>query len=115
MSTSIIEGIKYCEKNTDGILVCLGDMPFINTKLINRMLKLFSDKELKTIIYPIFRKKRGNPVLFSSHFFSEIKLLTGDVGAKDIIENNQLHVKELKCQTNAVIKDIDTIEDMDTF
>ena len=38
MTTSIKYGVKVVSHECDGLLICLGDMPFINTSEINKLI-----------------------------------------------------------------------------
>ena len=71
MTSSIKEGIKEVSQNSDGLLICLADMPYINTSEINKLIHAFVQnriKEKKLIVVPVFQGQRGNPVLFSIEF-----------------------------------------------
>jgi molybdenum cofactor cytidylyltransferase len=54
----------------------------------------------------------GVPAIFPKNYFSELKKMSGDFGARDILNKNS-NVMSLKKQTNFI--DIDTEEDLQTF
>src|SRR5439155_3438478 len=85
LSTSLKRGIAALPLDLDGVLVCLGDMPLISGRHLDRLIAAFNPLEGRAIIVPTRRGKRGNPVLWSKRFFAEMTRLAGDVGAKHLI------------------------------
>ncbi|SVD17278.1 uncharacterized protein METZ01_LOCUS370132 [marine metagenome] len=109
MASSIRYGIKALKNNYDGAMILLGDMPFIEYKTIDEMVDLYHDRG---IIVPVKDGKQGNPVLFSSTFFPDLRLLTGDKGAKRIIRENHDSVIHTTVLTDEIFHDLDTPEQM---
>ncbi|MDH5475461.1 MAG: NTP transferase domain-containing protein, partial [Cyclobacteriaceae bacterium] len=95
---------------------CLGDQPTLKKGVYNQLIHAFSaasHKNKKSIIVPFYKKAKGNPVLFSSHYSSSILAHTAPEGCKEIIENNKNHVIKLPVTSSAILHDIDTKEDYD--
>ena len=65
----------------------------------------------KTIIQTKYHNGRiGHPILFSYHFFDELKSLNGDVGGKEVIRENSQFL--FQCwSANEYPEDIDTPND----
>ena len=66
MTTSIKYGVKVVSHECDGLLICLGDMPFINTSEINKLIHAYAKNRIKgegLIVVPVFKRQRGNPCL----------------------------------------------------
>jgi len=95
--------------DSDGIMFILGDMPFISSKIINQLVQQFDSNK---IIVPFNNGKRGNPVIFPSHLFSELKKISGDRGAKPLIQKYIEDVKEVPIQSKAIFQDIDDREEL---
>ncbi len=96
---------KYPELNA--VLLVLADQPFIGSIHLNAIINLhLTEKE--SIIITRKEDYRGVPVLFPRKFFKELRLLSNDEGAKQIINRNKNCVKEVFSQDN--IADIDTFE-----
>lgn len=110
MASSLKAGIAALSPNLDGAIVALGDMPEIQAAHLERMISAFEPKEHRSIIVPIHQGKRGNPVLWSSELFPAMTRLTGDVGARSIIDQNAESVVELDLGTAAIHVDLDTPE-----
>src|SRR5207253_7580029 len=85
-------------------------MPLISGRQIDRLIAAFNPLEGRAIIVPTRRGKRGNPVLWSKRFFSEMAELAGDVGAKHLIGEHPELVAEIEMDDDAILVDIDTPE-----
>jgi molybdenum cofactor cytidylyltransferase len=115
LSTSLKRGIAALPTDLDGALVCLGDMPLISGRHLDRLIAAFNPLEGRAIIVPTRRGKRGNPVLWSQRFFPEMAELAGDVGAKHLIGEHAELVAEVEMDDDAVLVDIDTPEALDAL
>ena len=115
LSTSLKRGIAALTSDLDGVIVCLGDMPLISGRHLDRLIAAFNPLEGRAIIVPTRRGKRGNPVLWSRRFFAEMADLAGDVGAKHLIREYAELVAEVEMDDDAVLVDIDTPEALDAF
>ena len=114
MTTSIKSGVKDVSPDCDGFLICLADMPFINTPEINKLIHAYvrnRKKENRLIIVPVFQGNRGNPVLFSCEFRNDILEHKKESGCKEIIMNNSESVKEIEMDDDNILLDVDTHED----
>ena len=109
MASSINSGIGAMNNDFDGAMILLGDMPYIETKLIDQMIELFQEYK---IVVPVKNGRQGNPVLFSSTFFNDLQSLDGDKGAKRVIQENFSSVVPTHVMTNAIFRDIDTPQQM---
>jgi molybdenum cofactor cytidylyltransferase len=110
LSTSLKRGIAALPPDLDGALVCLGDMPLISGRHLDRLIAAFNPLEGRAIIVPTRRSKRGNPVLWAKRFFAEMSELAGDVGAKHLIGEHTEVVGEVEMDDDAVLIDVDTPE-----
>ena len=106
-------GIAALPPDLDGVIVCLGDMPLISGRHLDRLIAAFNPLEGRAIVVPTRRGKRGNPVLWSSRFFPRWPTLAGDVGAKHLIGEHAELVAEVEMDDDAVLVDIDTPEALD--
>jgi molybdenum cofactor cytidylyltransferase len=115
LSTSLKRGIAALPADLDGALVCLGDMPLISGRHLDRLIAAFNPLEGRAIIVPTRRGKRGNPVLWSKRFFQEMANLAGDVGAKHLIGEHAELVAEIEMDDDAILVDIDTPDALDAL
>lgn len=108
LSTSVKRGIAALPADCDGALVCLGDMPRVTSRDLDRLIAAFNPVEGRAICVPVRNGKRGNPVLWARRFFPEIQSLAGDVGAKHLIGAYTEAVAEVQTEDDGVLIDIDT-------
>jgi molybdenum cofactor cytidylyltransferase len=108
MSTSVKVGIAAVPADADGAIVCLGDMPQVDAKLIDRLLAAFDPEKGALVVVPTIDGKRGNPVVWSRRFFSELAALGGDVGARHLIASYPEAVAEVPVAGRAALVDVDT-------
>ncbi len=115
LSTSLKRGIAALPADLDGVLVCLGDMPLISGRHLDRLIAAFNPLEGRAIVVPTRRGKRGNPVLWSTRFFPEMAALAGDVGARHLIGEHAELVAEVEMDDDAIFVDIDTPEALEAL
>jgi molybdenum cofactor cytidylyltransferase len=110
MTSSIRKGMEQAG-NEDGYMICLGDQPLIETKSYNEIITRFSKiyvDDPKCICVPFFNSKRGNPVIFSSHYRAQILNHKHPEGCKEIITDNPDNVYKLDLNDEGIVTDIDT-------
>jgi molybdenum cofactor cytidylyltransferase len=108
LSTSLKRGLAALPGDVEGVVVCLGDMPLIAGRDIDRLIAAFNPLEGRAIIVPTRRGKRGNPILWSRQFFTEMMALSGDQGARRLVEEHADLVAEVEMDSDAIFIDIDT-------
>ena len=114
MTTSIKSGVKEVSPDCDGYMICLADMPFINTSEINKLIHAYAQNrinEKRLIVIPVYQGHRGNPVLFSTEFREDILEHKIEYGCKGVIMNNFESVKEIEMDDENMLLDVDTMED----
>ena len=110
LGTSLKAGIAAVPAQSDGVLVCLGDMPRIDVSLINRLIAAFDPERGALVVVPTFEGKRGNPVLWSRRFFPDLMAIEGDVGARHLIGRYGEAAVEVPVEGKATFIDVDTPE-----
>jgi len=110
MSTSIRKGLQAIHPGSAGILIALGDQPFLKTRTINALLRAFDRRE-EGIIIPSFRGRMGHPVIFHKRYRKELLNLRGDVGGRTVVDRHPEEVKVVPVKSEGVVKDVDTWQD----
>ncbi len=110
MSTSIRKGLQAICPGSDGILIALGDQPFLKTRTIDALIRVF-DREKERIIVPSFQGRTGHPVIFHKAYKKELMNLKGDAGGRSIIERHREDVRVVRVKSIGVVKDVDTWQD----
>jgi len=108
LASSVKAGIAAVPESADGAVICLGDMPLIDAHLIDRLIDAFAPDRGNLIAVPVSDGRRGNPVLWSRRFFSELMALDGDIGARHLIARHSEAVAEVPVEGFGAFLDIDT-------
>jgi molybdenum cofactor cytidylyltransferase len=111
MVTSVKEGLKSV-KDCDAVFVALGDQPLIEVSFLKKAIAAW--KNGAKIVCPIFRGKKGHPVLFDKSLFEEILALGKDQFLRDVIHRHKGELETIEAGEWA-ITDIDTPESLEAF
>lgn len=103
-----ITQIENSRKNYTEIVVMLADQPLIDSIYLSKMIAAYKESG-KSIVATSYGKRVGVPAIFSKRYFSELKELNHDFGAKEILKKYPLDT--LSLDPKGKEKDIDTIED----
>jgi molybdenum cofactor cytidylyltransferase len=111
--SSLVAGIENSPPQTEAILVCLVDMPFITQDVVDRIIVKFRETN-KPIIIPVFNKKRGHPTLFSKSLFNELLNAPEGKGARHVVYSNEERVLEVETSEPGILISIDTPDEYET-
>jgi molybdenum cofactor cytidylyltransferase len=112
IASSIKTGLNHLSEKTEAFFICLGDMPLVNYNIYNQLIK---SKDNKKIIVPIYKGQQGNPVLFDKSMKEKIMNISGDVGAKKILELNKDKILNLEINDQNITKGFDTQDNFNSF
>ena len=112
IASSIKTGLNNLSEKTEAFFICLGDMPMVNHDIYNQLIKSKGNKE---IIVPTYKGQQGNPVLFNKSMKEKIMSITGDVGAKKILELNKDKILNLEINNQGITKGFDTQDDFNSL
>jgi molybdenum cofactor cytidylyltransferase len=114
LASSLKAGLSAMPPDVAGALVLLGDMPWIEARLIDALIDGFLANERALAAAPTCGGQRGNPVLLGRGLFEAAMGLQGDEGARRLI--GSLGAGELievaAAPDSAVNVDIDTPDDL---
>ena len=110
ISSSIIAGLSHVEKNYAHVMILLGDMPYITSGVINRLVSGYLESGLPLGALKV-RGKRSHPVIIGRPFFPALHRLTGDQGARDLFVSRKDQVCLVDPGEDYDDMDIDTYED----
>jgi len=112
ISTSIKKAVEKCiSADIDGILLFLGDMPFVPGTLIRQVIDASKERP-GHFIRPIYHDTPGFPVFIPRRFFKELLTLTGDKGAMGIIRAHREALFTIQTEQKGCIFDIDHQDDL---
>lgn len=108
LSTSLKTGLDAVSLDTDGALICLGDMPLVERQVIDQLISSFNESAHHTICVPTYEGVRGNPVLWGRQHFKALGNLEGDQGGKPLMESLAKEIFEVAVSSKAILLDVDT-------
>jgi molybdenum cofactor cytidylyltransferase len=111
-STSLRAGLKEIGTACSAVMFLLADQPFVTPVVINLLLERYRRSD-RLITLPVYRERRGNPCILARAFYADIRRITGDKGAREIIANHPAEVLEVEIPDPAVLMDVDLPADLD--
>ncbi len=113
LASSLRVGLAAMPADVAGALVLLGDMPWIEPRLIDALIGAFLAKETALAAAPTRGGQRGNPALIGRGLFEAAMKLTGDEGARRLIGSlGAGELVEVEAPDEGVAVDIDTPDDL---
>jgi molybdenum cofactor cytidylyltransferase len=109
LSSSLRVGVEAAD-DADAVLVCLGDMPKIAPRSIDRLIAAFNPAEHRSIVVPTHKGELGHPVLWGQKHFARLMMLTGDRGARNLLAELTSELVEVEVDDPGILADADTAE-----
>ncbi len=109
IGTSIALGVNYLERDVDGVMIILADMPYLNSKDLLNLEKKFIELNCEKVVMPEYNSKIGNPVILPRSYFNILKSLKDDFGARSLIKKKDIITLKTGFGT---IFDIDTRDEL---
>ena len=109
MAASLKAGLAVLDETMSGALILLGDMPALQPDHLDALLAEFARSGGRAIVRASDGERRGNPVILPRTAFADAMQLSGDVGARALIESGEWPVIDLEIGPAARL-DVDTPE-----
>jgi CTP:molybdopterin cytidylyltransferase MocA len=102
--SSLHAALRSLPAGTDGMLVCLIDHPLISRGLVHDLIERFYSSR-QAIVLPVYKSRRGHPVIFSSALYEELLAAPLETGARAVVwahraEVSEMHTTEEGCVLN---------------
>jgi molybdenum cofactor cytidylyltransferase len=111
MGSSLATGAQAIQKfQPQGILVCLGDLPYLTVPDIEVILDTFHEVKASRIVVPKHSGRRGHPIIFPGHYLNQLQSLTGETGAREIIRINNPLI--FHTPSAGIYQDVDRVADL---
>lgn len=115
LAASLRAGINALPSSATAVIIALADMPDVTAADIDALIAAYDPANNALIVAPTAPNgKRGNPVLFDRRYFEPLASLTGDTGAKALIEAETTNLRLIP-RGNGVLIDLDTPEAWDAW
>jgi molybdenum cofactor cytidylyltransferase len=118
LSSSVRAGVSEAARlwpAAPALLIALGDQPLAGTNIIETLIATLGDdppgEDPPKIIAPRFRGEAGNPVLFVRELLPELLEVSGDRGARVVVEREPARVRYVDFDC-AAPPDVDTVSDL---
>ena len=105
LSASLRAGIAALPTEWDAVLIMLGDMPVVTPATLQALAAVASPD---VVALPEWQGERGNPVLWGRAHFPALAALTGDRGARGLLDT--LAVTSVAADSDGIFADVDTPE-----
>ena len=110
MAASLRVGVAALPLETEAVFVFLGDMPRVPHDVLQGLADAVSAGAPAAA--PVFHGRRGNPVVLAREVFGAVAALTGDTGARPILQMLGLRVALVESPDDGVRFDVDTPGDL---
>ncbi len=111
MLSSLQTAVRHLPSSTDAILVMLADQPLVTSATINQLLTAYRQGK-GDIIAPVYNGQRGNPVLISRRFFTDLLALPTGSAPRALLKQHPEAVYLVEIADESVLIDLD---DEDTY
>lgn len=94
------------------VILAVADQVQVNSRIFNEIVEMFRSSS-SSIVASRYQGIKGTPALFPKQYFSALRSLTGDSGARKLIESNSEPAKLVDFDQGEI--DLDTPEDYFRF
>jgi molybdenum cofactor cytidylyltransferase len=110
MLSSVQCGFRNLPSDFKAALVFQGDQPLITSNAINKVIDAYLSSE-KGIVIPVYKDKRGHPLLIDRKYRDEIAKLSPEKGLHSLAYNFPDDVLEVETTESGILRDFDTFEE----
>ncbi len=110
MGASLRAAAQAAPDDAAGVFVLLGDMPAIDPATVRRLAQAF--KGPHDIVVPTHLGRRGHPVLFGATWLPALRALSGDEGARALLESAGAQLTRIPVEDPGIHLDVDRPEDL---
>ncbi len=109
MGHSLSSAVKAAPEACNAVMVTLADQVALSRFDVCTLIKAYQQHPDRILVSE-YAGQLGVPAIFPKHYFSQLGALTGDKGAKPIIEQYAKTLIRVPCSRAAL--DIDTVQDL---
>jgi molybdenum cofactor cytidylyltransferase len=110
MFSSVLCGLGTLPKTARAAVLILADQPGIPGNVIDALVEAFL-REKKGLVVPVYRRRRGHPLLLDLKYRQEIEGLPPDVGLRGLLRRHPEDILEVRVSCPAIRRDIDSPAD----
>ena len=106
MLSSLQVAVAQLAPTCEAVLVMLADQPLVEPQVIDSLLAAFAESH-EQLIAPVFKGRRGNPVLIGRRHFQELLALPRGAAPRDLLRRHKDAVHLVSVDSDSVLVDID--------
>jgi len=110
MLSSIQTGFRAIPPEAEAAVIMLGDQPFLPPPVVDAVVRGYRES-LKGIVIPVFRTRRGHPVLVDLKYRDEVLALDPADGLRRLMRTHAEDIAEVEVDDANILRDLDTPED----
>lgn len=110
MLSSVKCGFRNLPPDVEAVLVFQGDQPMITPAVTNTLIEEYR-KSGKGIVIPVYKRKRGHPLLIDGKYRDIIEQLDAGIGLRSLASQFPGDVLEVDIDEPGILRDFDTFED----
>jgi len=100
--SSIQAGVRSLPAGTDGMLLCLIDHPLISRELVGELVERFYVSG-KAVVLPVYKRRRGHPVIFDARLYEELLSAPLETGARAVVWAHREEVCEMETKEEGCV------------
>ncbi len=93
--SSIQAALQSLPDGTDGILLCLIDHPLVSNGLVYDLIERFYSSS-QPIVLPVYKGRRGHPVIFGAKLYGELLAAPLETGARAVVWAHSGEISEVE-------------------
>lgn len=108
MTDSIRVGLERL-KESDGVLISLGDQPNVEPEIVRKIIKTFISGS--DLVVPSYNLRRGHPWLVGSRYFQELEQLSVSYTMRVFLNSHSQEITYVNADRQSAFLDIDSWDD----
>lgn len=103
LSKSLRYGLKMVSRDTSGVLLSLGNRPFVTSKVVDKLIKAYR-QEKASVVVPTYSQMRGHPVIFNTLLIPELLRARGDIGGRQVLRQHSRELKQVEVEDAGILE-----------
>lgn len=111
MAESIRCGLKVLNPSEiEAFLILPADMPLVSPETVSALIKSLLGSD-KSIVVPVFRNRRGHPVIFRAGLYERVLNFHSPQGIRPLVHGDPSQVLLVEVEDEGVVADLDNWDD----
>jgi molybdenum cofactor cytidylyltransferase len=107
--SSVQCGLRSLATGTNGILLCLIDHPLISSELVGELVERFYSSG-SAIVLPIYKGRRGHPVIFAARLYEELLSAPLETGTRAVVWAHREEISEMETNEEGCVLNLNDPE-----